>query len=99
MVGAWCKARSVNKRVLLLYSLKFSRIKYFTVLPNSAQKRTFTDKNFVVIVPVMHYIFYELEISREKNFVAILQPAKSAKFFYLEDFRLYGIVIVHNFSD
>ena len=30
------------------YSLKFSRIKYFAVLPNSAQKQFFVDKKFVV---------------------------------------------------
>ena len=30
------------------YSLKFSRIKYFVVLPNSAQKQIFTDKIFMV---------------------------------------------------
>ena len=41
----------------------------------------------------MHCICYELEISQEKNFVAILRPAKSAKFFYLENFRLYGMCI------
>ena len=29
---------------ILPYSLKFSRIKYFKVLPNSAQKQIFTDK-------------------------------------------------------
>ena len=32
----------------LPYSLKFSRDKYFTVLPNSAEKQIFTDKIFVV---------------------------------------------------
>ena len=32
------------------YSLKFSRIKYFAVLPNSAQKQIFTDKIFMVKV-------------------------------------------------
>ena len=31
-----------------------------------------------------------LIISREKIFAAILQPAKSAKFFYLQNFRLYS---------
>ena len=45
----------------------------------------------MVMVPVMHYIRYELEISWEKMFAAIHQPAKSAKIFYLENFRLYGI--------
>ena len=61
------------------YSLKFSRIKYFTVLPNSAQKQIFTDKIFTVKFPAMHCVSFELEISREKVFVAILWPAKSAK--------------------
>ena len=42
----------------------------------------------------MHSICYELEILRKKIFAAILQPAKSAKFFYLENFRLYGIFFV-----
>ena len=32
----------------LPYSLKFSRIKYFVVLPNSAQKQISADKIFVV---------------------------------------------------
>ena len=34
--------------VILPYSLKFWRIKYFAVLPNSAQKQIFVDKIFVV---------------------------------------------------
>ena len=34
--------------LLLLYSLKFSRIKYFVVFPDSAQKQIFADKIFVV---------------------------------------------------
>ena len=38
----------------------------------------------------MHCIIYELEISWEKNFAAILQPVKSAKIFNLENFRLYS---------
>ena len=66
-VAALQRCRSVE----LPYSLKFSRIKHFEVLPNSAQKQIFMDKIFVVMVPVMHYIYYELEISREKIFTAI----------------------------
>ena len=48
------------------YSLKFSRGKYFAVLPNSAQKQIFMDKIFVVKLPATHYSYYEVEISREK---------------------------------
>ena len=33
---------------MIPYSLKFSRIKYFAVLPNSAQNQIFADKIFVV---------------------------------------------------
>ena len=36
-------------------------IKYFAVLPNSAQKQIFT--NFMVKLPATHCICYELEIS------------------------------------
>ena len=32
-----------------------------------------------------------LNISRDKIFVVNVQPAKTAKFFNLENFRLYGI--------
>ena len=38
----------------------------------------------------MHCISYELEISREKTFAAILGPAKSTKFFNFKNFRLYS---------
>ena len=55
----------------LPYSLKFSRVRYFAVLPNSDQKQIFTGKIFVVKVPAMHCIHYELEISWEKIFAAI----------------------------
>ena len=64
-------------------------MKYF-VLPNSDQKQIFRDKVFVVKVPAMHCISYELEISWEKIFMALLGPMKSAKDFNLENFRLYG---------
>ena len=39
---------SVLKPMEIPYSLKFSRIKYFAVWLNSAQKQIFTDKIFVV---------------------------------------------------
>ena len=52
------------------YNLKFSRIKYFMVLPN--QKQILTDKFFVVKVPVMNYICCKFEILQEKIFTAIL---------------------------
>ena len=39
----------------------------------------------------MHCIRYGLELSQEEIFAAILRPAKSAKFFYLKNFRLYGM--------
>ena len=72
-------------------ALNILRIKYFVVLPNSGRKQIFTDKIFVVKVPVMHCICYEVEISREKIFVAIRWPAKSTKIFNLENFRLYSM--------
>ena len=41
-----------------------------------------------------------LNISRDKIFVVNVQPAKTAKFFNLENFRLYGILqyylYIHN---
>ena len=48
---------------------------------------------FVVMVPVMHCISYELEISWEKNFVAILRTMKSTKIFDLE--KILGYTVVH----
>ena len=45
----------------------------------------------MVTLPAMHCSCYELEISREKIFVAMLRPVKSTKIFNLENFRLYGI--------
>ena len=53
-------------------SLKYLRVKYFVVLPNSAQKQIFVDKIFVVQLPATPCIRYELEISWEKHFAAIL---------------------------
>ena len=50
------------------YSLK---LKYFVVLPNSAQKQIFTNIIFMVKVPAMYCISYELEISQIKIFTAI----------------------------
>ena len=64
-------------------------IKYFAVLPNSPKKQILTDKIFVFKVPAMHCICYKLEISWENIFAAILQHAKYAKIFNLENFRLY----------
>ena len=40
----------------------------------------------------MPCICYELEISWEIFFAAILRPAKSVKILNLENFRLYGII-------
>ena len=60
----------------LLYSLKFSRGKYFAVLPNSAQKQIFMDKIFVVKLPATHCSCYEVEISQEKYFAAMFRPVK-----------------------
>ena len=51
---------------IIPYSLIFSRIKYFAVWLNSAQKH--------------------------KIFVVNVQPAKTAKIFNLENFRLYGSI-------
>ena len=52
------------------------RIKYFAVLPNSAQTQIFSDKIFVVKVPAMHCIRYELKISQKIIFTVILRPSK-----------------------
>ena len=87
--------KSIFKQVHLFeipYRLKFSRDKYFAVLPNSAQKQIFMDKIFVVKLPAVHCSCYEVEILREKIFAAMLRPTKSAKIFNLENFRLYGIL-------
>ena len=64
---------------LLPFCLKFSRAKYFAVLPNCAQKQNFTDKIFVVKLPATHCNYYEVQISQEKTFAAMFRPAKSAK--------------------
>ena len=48
------------------------------------------DKVSVVKLPATHCSCYELEISREKIFSAMLRPAKSIKIFNLKNFRLYG---------
>ena len=58
------------------------------VLPNSTQKQIFTYKIFVVKLPAMHCICYELEMSREKTFVVMLRPVKSTKFFNLEKYQV-----------
>ncbi len=44
----------------------------------------------MVKLPATHCSCYELEISQEKIFVAMVRPAKSMKIFNLENFRLYG---------
>ena len=49
--SACCPNSYYKLKIMLLhipYSLNFSRIKYFAVLPNSAQKQIFEDKIFVV---------------------------------------------------
>ena len=68
--------RPAALRRTLPYSLKFSRIKYFAVLPNSDQKQIFTNKIFVFWLPALHCICHKLEISWEKNFAALLRPVK-----------------------
>ena len=45
----------------------------------------------MVKVPATHCSCYEVEISQEKNFAAMLGPAKFTKIFDLKNFRLYGI--------
>ena len=68
------------------YSPKFLRGKHFAGWPNSAQK-IFMDKIFVFKLPATP-MCYELEISREGIFTAMLKPTKSAKIFNLKNFRL-----------
>ena len=48
------------------------------------------DKISVVKLPAMHCSYYELQISCEEIFVAMLRPIKSAKIFNLENFWLYN---------
>ena len=48
-VGEECRCGRWHEAITyynIPYSLKFSRIKYFAVWLNSAQKQIFTDKNF-----------------------------------------------------
>ena len=73
------------------YNLKFSRIKYFAVLPNSAQKQKFSWIKFSwssfqpCLASVMNLKF------RGRNFFAVIVwPVKSVKFSNLENFRLCG---------
>ena len=60
------------------YSLKFSRIKYFVVWLNSAQKQIFADKIFVVeresrkVHTYVYRIQQVLNFSRDKIFVVYL---------------------------
>ena len=54
------------------YNLKFSQSKYFAGLPNCVQKQIFSDKIFVVQLPAMPHICYELDILWEKFFMAVL---------------------------
>ena len=57
----------------ILCSLTFLRGKIiFPVLPSSAQKQFITDNIFMVYLPAMPCIHYELKISRENFFAAVL---------------------------
>ena len=76
---------------LLLYSLKFSRDKYFMVLPNFAQKQIFAKK--LLWSSFQSHLASAVNLTlRDIFFIAALRPMKSkfTKIFNLKNW-LYGI--------